>query len=94
MLTFFHEMHQSNLFYKNLFIKLSKLTMNCRWSVAEDSSLFVEKEKKYEKKVHFIFNLITKIEEYNLDWIQAELSLWSRKLPLSLCISAAVSPFS
>lgn len=41
-----------------------------------------------------IFSLIIKIEEYNLDWIHTELSLWYRKLPLFLCICAAVSTFS
>lgn len=55
MLTFFHEMHQSNLFYKNLFIKLSKLTMNCRWSVAEDS-IFVcrKREEIWEESTFYL----------------------------------------
>lgn len=53
MLTFFHEMHQSNLFYKNLFIKLSKLTMNCRWSVAEDSIFVCRKRTEIWEKSAF-----------------------------------------
>lgn len=87
---------ETNLFYNKLFIRLCKTKLEFQGKCSRRQQFICTKEQKCEKKVHFIFSLITKIEEYNLDWIHAELRLWCGKttLPLFLCVCAAVSHFS